>query len=138
MKAREEATILRNLVDALFMNINNSQIRRGTGLMFIHKIEPMEEEVKEGEENKEENKEENQEDKGWTFTVTVSEPGYQTRTLQSIPFSRPSSVDRYMFEIQVYSTILTIFAENTVLSWDALGRQLNTDKELQDAAKETL
>lgn len=134
MKAREEATILRNLVDALFMNINNSQIRRGTGLMFIHKIEPMEEEVKEGEENKEEN----QEDKGWTFTVTVSEPGYQTRTLQSIPFSRPSSVDRYMFEIQVYSTILTIFAENTVLSWDALGRQLNTDKELQDAAKETL
>jgi hypothetical protein len=43
-----------------------------------------------------------------------------------------------MFEIQVYSTILTIFAENTVLSWDALGRQLNTDKELQDAAKETL
>jgi hypothetical protein len=61
------------------MNINNSQIRRGTGLMFIHKIEPMEEEVKEGEENKEEN----QEDKGWTFTVTVSEPGYQTRTLQS-------------------------------------------------------
>jgi hypothetical protein len=134
MKAREEAAILRNLVDALFMNINNSQIRRGTGLMFIHKIEPMEEEVKEGEENKEEN----QEDKGWTFTVTVSEPGYQTRTLQSIPFSRPSSVDRYMFEIQVYSTILTIFAENTVLSWDALGRQLNTDKELQDAAKETL
>jgi hypothetical protein len=134
MKAREEAAILRNLVDALFMNINNSQIRRGTGLMFIHKIEPMEEEVKEGEENKEEN----QEDKGWTFTVTVSEPGYQTRTLQSIPFSRPNSVDRYMFEIQVYSTILTIFAENTVLSWDALGRQLNTDKELQDAAKETL
>ena len=120
---KQQVEQLRSLLDSLFTSINNTQIARGTGLMFTYKNDI----IKKDDDNEE-----------WHFTVYVSEPGYNSRALQTIPFHREKSDDRYRVEYQVLMTVLAIMAETSLLQWNEIGKMLNTDKELQNSAKEIL
>jgi len=120
---KEQVEQLRSLIDSLFTSVNNAQIHRGTGLMFTYKSEIVKKENKNDE---------------WHFTIHVTEPGYPARALQTIPFAKEKSDDRYRTEYQVLLTVLSIMAETSLIQWNELGKLLNTDTELQKKAKEII
>jgi len=121
---KKEVETLRNIMDGIFSSINNSHISKGTGMFFVYKNEPI--------------KDEKDKTVGWAFTVYLSEPGYPSRALQSIPFNKPNGMDRYQMEFNVLMSALCIFTESTLLQWNELGKMLNTDQELQKSAKEVI
>lgn len=121
---KKQVEDLRKIIATIFVSINESQRKRGTGLMFKYKNEPF--------------KLPGTDEEGWIFSIILQEPGYGERTMQSFPFSKANGVDRYQMEYNVLMSALIIFTENTFLQWNELGKMLNADKELQKIAKETL
>ena len=78
------------------------------------------------------------EEEGWIFNIMLKEAGYPERTIQSFPFKKVNNMDRYNMEYNVLMSVLMIFTEGTLLQWNEIGKMLNTDKELQKVAKETI
>jgi hypothetical protein len=124
MKKKVES--LRQIMATIFISINDSQRKKGTGLMFKYKNEPYQ--SQEGE----------VEGEGWIFSIILEEIGYKERTIQAFPFTKVNGVDRYQMEYNVLMSALIIFTENTFLQWDELGKILNADREMQKVAIETL
>ena len=121
---KKQVEDLRKIIATIFISINESQHKKGTGLMFKYKNEPI--------------KLPGTDEEGWIFSIILQESGYGERTMQSFPFSKKNGVDRYQMEYNVLMSALIIFTENTFLQWNELGKMLNADKELQKIAKETL
>lgn len=121
---KQKAETVRTIIATIFMSVNQNQRQQGTGMTFKYKNKPYK-----NEDNGEE---------GWLFDLILDEAGHGTRTLQSFPFKKTNGMDRYTMEYNVLMSVLAIFAETTLLQWNELGKMLNTDKDLQKAAKETL
>ena len=62
--------------------------------------------------------------------------GHGERELQTIPFIKPESMDKFAMEVNVIMAVFTILAEHTVLNWLELGKILNTDSQMQKIALE--
>ncbi len=122
MKKKVES--VRAILATIFKSINESQRSKGTGLMFKYKHELY--------------KNDDGEEEGWIFNIMLKEAGYPERTIQSFPFKKVNNMDRYNMEYNVLMSVLMIFTEGTLLQWNEIGKMLNTDKELQKVAKETI
>lgn len=92
------------------------------GIMYKYKSQPIETE----------------EMKGWSFQFIICEAGYPERILQEIKFQRPANIDAKNMEYHVVIAILSTVLQTTMLSWDQLGKMMNTDLLMQHAAKESL
>jgi len=73
--------------------------------------------------------------KGWQFEVIVSELGYPDKSVQEFKFERPANVDVKNMEYNVILHVITALTETAMLSWYQLAKMLNTDKKLQEEAK---
>lgn len=117
---KERVDFLYSIMDQMIGAINANQSKVGSGLSFTYSLKP---EVKK--------------DKSivYNFSISVREVGHGERVLQTIPYSKPESSDKYNMEFQVMLSVLTIFTESTFIHWNELGKMLNIDSELQNAAK---
>lgn len=93
-----------------------------TGLSFKYESGPIEEDGQ----------------KLWRYAVIVKELGYPDRVIQEWKFIQPDNIDRYNMEYNVLMTAMSSFTETALLTWNELGKQLNTDIKMQQAAKESL
>ncbi len=73
--------------------------------------------------------------KGWVFSVILKEPATPERVLQEFKFARPDNIDAKNME---YHVIISVYAQllmTAALTWNQLGKLLNTDLGLQETAK---
>lgn len=120
MKEKREAML--DLFDRMFNQINTKN--KGTGLNFFYKLD-----VTPGKEKKDPTT--------YSFNISVKEAGYPERILQTFPYHKPDSMDRFTMEYEVLVSVLTLGMESSLFHWNQLGKMLNVDKELQDAAIES-
>jgi len=113
---------LSDIFDAVINQINAGQLQKGTGLTFYYNLKV------------------DTHDKDTIYIVSFSlrEIGHGERVLQSIPFKKLESLDRYAMEYQVILAVMTILIETALIEWNELGKLLNTDIKLQQAARESL
>lgn len=83
-------------------------------------------------------KEDEEGQKYWRYAIVVKELGYPDRTIQELKFIYPDNMDRYNMEYNVLMSVMSSMTETALLTWNELGKQLNTDVKLQHAAKESL
>jgi hypothetical protein len=124
LKTKQQSDQLYSILDAVIEGVNMSMQRQGTGLSFEYSIKA---EVPK-----------DKKDKGvsYRFTMKVREMGHGERELQTIPFIKPESMDKFAMEVNVIMAVFTILAEHTVLNWLELGKILNTDSQMQKIALE--
>lgn len=72
--------------------------------------------------------------KGWTFDIIVKEPAYPERSIQQFRFERPDNIDAKNMEYHVIIAVMSQMAQSSILTWDHLGKMLNTDPKLQQEA----
>jgi hypothetical protein len=77
-------------------------------------------------------------EKLWRYAISVKELGYPERTIQEWTYIYPKNIDRFNMEYNVLMNAISSFTETALLTWNELGKQLNTDVKLQEAAKESL
>tara|TARA_R110002012_G_scaffold241498_1_gene415703 strand:- start:1148 stop:1540 length:393 start_codon:yes stop_codon:yes gene_type:complete len=125
-KTRQQADQLFSIIDAVFNGVNDAQHRAGTGKSFSYDLMAIPPSKKDKEKDALTQ---------YNFTVKIHEAGYKEIELQTIPFTKPKNYDKYKMEVQVLLAVLTIIAETTFTHWVELGKLLNVDTELQEAAK---
>jgi len=76
--------------------------------------------------------------KGWIFSISIFELGHSERTIQELRFNRPDNIDVYNMEYNVLLSVLSSSMETSILTWNELGKALNTDPQLQEVAREVL
>jgi len=76
--------------------------------------------------------------RGWTFSFLIKELGYPERVIQELRFIKPANIDKYNMEYNVLLAVFSSGFETSVMTWNELGRALNTDPKLQEAAREVL
>ena len=125
-KTRQQADQLFSIIDAIFNGVNDAQHREGTGKSFSYDLMAIPP-----------SKEDKSKDAltQYNFTVKMREAAYGETELQTIPFTKPKNYDKYKMEVQVLLAVLTIITETTFIHWVELGKMLNVDTELQEAAK---
>jgi hypothetical protein len=74
---------------------------------------------------------------GWSFDIVLKEPACPERTLQHWDFERPNNIDPKNMEYHVICAILSELTQTAVLTWNQLGKLLNTDLALQSVAIKT-
>ena len=116
---KEQRERMFDLFDRMFNQIN--QKNAGTGLNFYYKLD-----VEAGKTKADPTR--------YTFNINVKEPGYPERILQSFPYNKVESLDRFTMEYEVLVSVLTICMESSLFHWNQLGKLLNVDGELQQAA----
>ena len=124
MKTKQQADQLFSIIDAVFNGVNDSQRRMGTGKSFTYNLTAIPPVSKDKEALSQ-----------YNFTVKMREAAYGETELQTIPFTKPKNYDKYKMEVQVLLSVLTIITETTFIHWVELGKMLNVDTELQEAAK---
>ena len=113
---------LEDIVDGIFNQVNAMQQQRGSGLTFFYNIEV----------------EEKEDDKIYKVNFSVRELGHGERLMQTNPYLKLKSLDAFQMKYQVLIAIMSLMVETSLVQWNELGKMLNTDTELQEAAKETL
>lgn len=76
--------------------------------------------------------------KGWIFSISIFELGHGERVIQELRFNRPDNIDVYNMEYNVLVSVLSSSMETSILTWNELGKALNTDPQLQEVAREVL
>ena len=76
--------------------------------------------------------------KGWTFTISIVELGHREREIQVLRFKRPDNIDAFNMEYNVLMAVLSSGVETALLTWNELGKALNTDIIMQETAREVL
>tara|TARA_Y100001973_G_scaffold101453_1_gene164631 strand:+ start:473 stop:859 length:387 start_codon:yes stop_codon:yes gene_type:complete len=123
-KTRQQADQLFSIVDAVINGVNDAQHRAGTGRSFSYNLMIIPPSKKDKDASTQ-----------YNFTIKMREAAYGETELQTIPFTKPDNYDRYKMEVQVLLSVLTIITEITFTHWVELGKMLNVDTELQEAAK---
>tara|TARA_R100001082_G_scaffold35961_2_gene18858 strand:- start:4316 stop:4696 length:381 start_codon:yes stop_codon:yes gene_type:complete len=124
MKTKQQADQLFSIIDAVFNGVNDAQHRAGTGRSFTYNLTAIPPISKDKDALSQ-----------YHFTVKMREAAYGETELQTIPFTKPKEFDKFKMEVQVLMAVLTIIAETTFTHWVELGKLLNVDTELQEAAK---
>jgi len=119
---KNKVEILKAAVAIIFAGINSRNQEQGINATYKYKSEPVEE----------------KEFKGWTFSIYVAELGHRERTLQTLRFKRPDNIDKYNMEYNVLMSVLSSGMETALITWNELGKTLNTDPQLQEKAKEVI
>lgn len=132
MKGKELSNQMYSLLDATFEGVNTTQGAKGTGKSFSYELTAVVPDSKVVQLNKKPT-----ESTIYSFTVKIREMGHGERELQTFTFQRPKDVDRYNMEAKVIMSMFSIFTEIALLEWDELGRLLNSDLELREAAKKS-
>ena len=116
---KERVDFLYSMLDQIMGAVNSKQSKLGTGLSFTYSLKP---ELKDKKTI-------------YNFSISLREVGHGERTLQTIPYTKPDGLDKFNMEFQVLLSVFTIFTESTFIHWNELGKMLNIDDELQNAAK---
>jgi hypothetical protein len=124
MKGKQQSEEMYSLLDAIFEGVNMAQRKKGTGMSFTYKLKAIPD-----------LKGDNDMGTPYSFNIIIRETGHGERDLQEFKFLKPKALDRYTMESKIIMSMLTIFAENAMFQWDQLGKALNIDSELQEAAK---
>jgi len=119
MGTAEKLKVAKEILAQVFIDATTSSAE--SGLMFKYKSQPVETE----------------EFKGWTFDIIVKEPAYPERTIQQFRYQRPNNIDAKNMEYHVVIAVLAQMTQSAILTWDHLGKLLNTDEKLQKEALET-
>ena len=119
---KEDQEGLFDLLDNVFNEINNNNRTKGTGLTFNYKfnINP---------ENKTLGK-----PVEYVLEIGLREMGHGDRTLQAFTYHKPESYNLNTMKYQVLLSVITTMFESTLLQWNELGKLLNTDASLREAA----
>ena len=128
MKAKAQSDQLYSILDAVFEGVNNSQARIGSGKSFSYELKAVAPTVTLGAK-------EEAPPTVYSFTAIIREMGHGERSLQTIQFAKEKGMDKFLMEVTVLMSMLTIFTEGTLLQWDMVGKMMNEDKELQETAK---
>lgn len=115
----QKHSLIKELFATIFLNTNNQFI--ASGLKFKYTSNSIEIEDK----------------KYWVFVIKVKEAGYGEKQLQEFRFGMDSSIDYKSIEYHVLLEVLTQLTQGALLTWLGLAKVLNTDKELQESAKES-
>ena len=124
LKAKQQSNQLYSILDSIIEGVNMSMQRQGTGLSFEYSIKA------------EMPKDTKEKTVPYKFTLKVREMGHGERELQTIPFLKPESMDKFTMEVNVIMAVFTILAEHTVLNCLELGKILNTYSQMQKIALE--
>jgi len=76
--------------------------------------------------------------RGWIFSFIVKELGYPERVIQEMRFIKPPNIDKYNMEYNVLLAVLSSAMETSILTWNEIGKTLNTDPTLQEVARNVL
>ena len=123
---RAESKAVKKLIAVAFLTINEMNREKGINAQYQYKIRSEEQEDKESTLIKKE------------MTISIAEMGYPLRDLQTFRFSFPKSTDLFTVEYNIYTSLLTAVMEISLLTWDHLGKSLNTDPEFQKEAIKSL
>ena len=76
--------------------------------------------------------------RGWIFSFIVKELGYPERVIQEMRFIKPPNIDKYNMEYNVLLAVLSSAMKTSILTWNEIGKTLNTDPTLQEVARNVL
>ena len=117
---KEKVKVLKAAIAIIFADLDKKhQIH---GKQYKYTSAPIEEEDK----------------KGWEFSIIVKEAAYPDRTIQQWKFLRPDNIDKYNMEYNVLMTVLSALTDTALVTWDEVGKHLNTDFQMQQTALESL
>ena len=119
---KNKVQTLKAAVAIIFAGINSKNQEQGINATYKYSSTPVEE----------------KEFKGWVFSIYVTELGHRERMLQTLRFKRPENIDKYNMEYNVLMSVLSSGMETALITWNELGKTLNTDPQLQEKAKKVI